>query len=124
MSQSIFAQFAIYKSKDKLNYLELKDILTLSVTVKKTWNYDSFKKASHAAWISYKDKLTYRQKIIFREAIKSLRKFIYEKKSEGLDWVTSDLLLSYFNSSVVKLITDYNSRQKILRAYSHEFLFI
>ena len=115
----LFPQFLIYTTKQSLNYVDISNILLLTVNMKNTWNNDSFKKATHQTWMTFKDKLSFEQQIVLREAIISLRLSLYKHLMEqNYYWLSSSIFSSIYNFSISQYVLSFNLRKKTIKSFT------
>lgn len=112
----LFPQFVVYQNKSKLNYIDINNLLILTIHLKQTWYWESFKRDTHNTWMTFKDKLNSDQKVVFRNAIKKLRElFINKQINLNTGWLSSSVVHSIlFNIS--PSILQYSKRQQILKS--------
>lgn len=113
----LFPQFSVYMSKSSYNYIDINNILFITVNLKETWNMNSIKIATRNTWLTFKDKLSKDQKIILREAIKELRnKFYLELVCKDTTWLSTSIV-STLLSSISSSILTFHKRQSTLRHF-------
>lgn len=110
----LFPQFYIFREKKHLNYVDLKNLLLVTINIRESWNFDALKNATGRTWDLFRNKLTDDQKIIFRTIIVELRReFRRQLDEENLYWLSTSKVNTLFSSLTPSLI-EYRKRQVIL----------
>lgn len=111
----LFPQFSLYENKKTLSYVDLNNLLLLTINLRETWNYCTLKNATHKTWMNFKDKLSNDQKVILRNAIISLRSNFKEKLIErDTIWLSSKIVSSLLSLTSPSLLS-FKKRQVILK---------
>lgn len=111
----LFPQFAVYQKKKSFNYVEINDLLVITINLKQVWYWDSFKNATHNTWMTFKDKLSTDQKIVFKNAIKKLRELFLNKMNKmNVQWLSVSIVATLL-SIITPSIKHYPKRQVILK---------
>lgn len=110
----LFPQFYTYREKEHLNYVDLKNLLLITINLRQSWNFDTLKNATKRTWDLFSNKLTEDQKIIFRAVIVELRgNFRQKLNEENLYWLSTSKVNTLFSSLTPSLV-EYRKRQVIL----------
>lgn len=113
----LFPQFSMYMTKSCYNYVDINNLLFITINLKESWNMNSIKIATRNTWLTFRDKLTEDQKIILREAIKELRnKFYLELMCRDSTWLSTSIVSNLF-SSISSSILTFHKRQSTLRHF-------
>lgn len=115
----LFPQFSIFSNKRSFNYIDINNLLIITINLRETWNYATLKNATHNTWITFKDKVSNDQKIILREAIIQLRlKFTSELTKRNSSWLSSSIVNSLLELLSPSILT-FHKRKSILDFYSN-----
>jgi len=117
----LFPQFAVYQKKKSLNYVDINNLLVLTINLKQVWYWDSFKNATHNTWMTFKDKLSSDQKIVLRNAITKLRElFINKLQKMNSQWLSVGIVTTLL-ATVSPSIQYYPKRQVILKQSYNQY---
>ena len=110
----LFLNLIIYQNKSKLNYVDLHNILQLTINSRNSWNFNTLKTSTCYICTQFKDKLTEDQYIILRANIVELRKLFKNKLvEEHTTWLSASKTFSLLNF-LSPFFLQYPKRQVIL----------